>query len=90
MFCANSDFVSNRVASCDSLLEQCQINLEKNKCKESLWEWCSDRDWNISEYPQCGTALVSRYYLEEIQSPILKRVVDNWCKEHPKDAQCKR
>ncbi|WP_249506083.1 hypothetical protein [Fibrobacter sp. HC4] len=89
-YCMDSNFVSNSVASCDSLRKECQESLEKTDCKESLWEWCSDRDWNISEYPQCGTALVSRYYLEEIQSPILKRVVDNWCKEHPKDAQCKR
>lgn len=89
-YCMDSNFVSNSVASCDSLRKECQESLEKTDCKESLWEWCSDRDWNISEYPQCGTALVSRYYLEELESPVLKRVVDLWCEEHPEDKQCKR
>ncbi len=90
MYCARSNFENNDVASCDDLREQCQVSLEKTDCKEYLWEWCSDRDWDIGEYPQCGTALVSRYYLEEMNSPILERVVKNWCEKNPKDSQCKR
>ncbi|PWJ64971.1 hypothetical protein BGX12_11476 [Fibrobacter sp. UWR4] len=89
-YCMEYNFENNSVASCDALREQCQGSLEKTACKDSLWQWCSDRDWNIEKYKQCGTALVSRYYLEKMESPILKRVVDLWCEEHPEDKQCKR
>lgn len=89
-YCMEYNFENNRVASCDALRKQCLESLEKTACKDSLWQWCSDRDWNIKEYEQCGTALVSRYYLEELESPVLKRVVDLWCEEHPEDKQCKR
>ena len=89
-YCMEYNFENNSVASCDALREQCQGSLEKTACKDSLWQWCSDRDWNIGKYRQCGTALVSRYYLEEMESPILKRIVDLWCEEHPEDKQCKR
>ncbi len=89
-YCMEYNFENNSVASCDALREQCQGSLEKNACKDSLWQWCSDRDWNIGKYRQCGTALVSRYYLEEMESPILKRVVDLWCEKHSEDKQCKR
>lgn len=89
-YCMEYNFKNNSVASCDALREQCQESLEKTACKDSLWQWCSDHDWNIEEYKQCGTALVSRYYLEKLESPILKRVVDLWCEEHPGDKQCSR
>lgn len=89
-YCMEYNFENNSVASCDALRKECLEFLEKTDCKDSLWQWCSDRDWNIVEYAQCGTALVSRYYLEEMESPILKRVVDLWCEEHPEDRQCKR
>lgn len=89
-YCMEYNFENNRVASCDDLRKQCLESLEKTACMDSLWQWCSDHDWNIEEYKQCGTALVSRYYLEKLESPILKRVVDLWCEENPKDKQCKR
>ncbi len=89
-YCMEYNFENNSVASCDALRKQCLESLEKTACMDSLWQWCSDRDWNIKENEQCGTALVSRYYLEELESPVLKRVVDLWCEEHPEDKQCKR
>lgn len=89
-YCVASNFASNKIADCKSLKEDCLVSLETTNCKEYLWTWCSDRDWNVVEYPQCGSALVSRYYLEKMESPILKRVVDLWCEEHPEDKQCKR
>lgn len=89
-YCVASNFTSNKIADCKSLKEDCMVSLEKTNCKEYLWTWCSDRDWNIGEYPQCGSALVSRYYLEDVESPILKREVDLWCDEHSKDSQCSR
>ena len=89
-YCVASNFKSNKIADCKKMHEDCQVNLEKTNCKEYLWTWCADRSWDIHEYPQCGTALVSRYYLEEQNSPILRREVDAWCKKHPEDVQCKR
>lgn len=89
-YCVASNFNSNKIADCKNLREDCQENLERTNCKEYLWTWCADRNWNIEEHPQCGTALVSRYYLEEQKSPIVKREVDAWCKNHSEDAQCKR
>lgn len=90
LYCIESDFENNDEADCNSLYKQCQESLERTSCKETEWEWCADRDWNLEEYPQCGTALVSRYYLEEQKSSILKKVVENWCKANPKDKQCSR
>ncbi len=89
-FCVASNFKGNSIAGCEQIYEDCQVNLEKNYCKEYLWNWCADRDWDIGEYSQCGTALVSRYYLEEQNSSILKREVEAWCRANPSDSQCKR
>lgn len=88
-YCVSSNFENNSLAKCDQIYEDCQVSPEKNYCKKYLWQWCSDRDWNYKDYPQCGTGLVSRYYIEELKSSILERVVDSWCKENPKDKQCR-
>ena len=42
-----------------------------------MWIWCADRGWPSSD--QCKNALVSRYYLEEIKSSIIKRNVEVIC-----------
>ena len=83
-YCIASNFKSNKIADCKGLAEQCLENPEKNDCKEYLWTWCADRDWNIGEngYEQCRSALVSRYYLEEIKSPIIEREVKAICSKH--------
>ncbi len=52
---------------------------EQNYCKEYLWLWCADRGWDLDEYEQCKSALVSRYYLQELKSSVLKREVENVC-----------
>ena len=88
-YCIESNFESNSIADCKELYNECQVDLDKNNCKEYLWMWCSDRGWDIESNPQCGTGLVSRYYVEKQQSPILEKVVDAWCKAHPKDKQCR-
>ena len=61
------------------MYEQCIESPEKNNCKEYLWMWCADRDWDTREYPQCNSALVSRYYIEKPKSNILKREVETIC-----------
>ncbi|MCQ2091216.1 MAG: hypothetical protein MJY85_00905 [Fibrobacter sp.] len=88
-YCIASNFKSNSIADCGKIHNDCQVTPEKNYCKKYLWQWCSDRDWNIGDYPQCGTGLVSRYYIEKQKSSILERVVNIWCEEHPEDAQCR-
>ena len=94
-YCVASNFQSNSIADCKELKEQCLETPEKNNCKEYLWQWCADRGWKgleVENY-ECFIGLVSRYYLEEQKSEILKREVqdicdwgrfpicDNWCKE---------
>ena len=98
-YCVASDFNRNhdavqpefldRKTDCSEMYEQCMVSLEKSNCKEYLWQWCSDRNWGV-EYPQCGSALVSRYYLENQKSTIIKDAVNRWCTGHPEDPQCKR
>lgn len=87
-YCVANNFKNNSLAKCDDIYNDCQVAPEKNYCKKYLWQWCSDRDWDMLEYPQCGTGLVSRYIIEKMKSSILERVVKSWCKENPKDKQC--
>lgn len=89
-YCVSSNFESNSIADCKQIYEDCQVAPEKNYCKKYLWQWCSDRDWDYEEHPQCGTGLVSRYVIEKMNSSILKRIVENWCDDHPDDVQCDR
>jgi len=77
-YCVASNFKSNHIADCSALKKECLEGTEKNVCKEYLWEWCADRNWNMS-YEQCRSAFVSRYYIEELKSSILKREVENVC-----------
>jgi hypothetical protein len=81
-YCIASGFKSNSIADCSELKEQCLESPERNKCKEYLWNWCADRGWPnriAIDDSTCSSALVSRYYLEEQNSPILKREVDALC-----------
>ena len=87
-YCFETDFVSKDNADCSVPEEECRISRERTKCKEEFWTWCADRDWNILDLPQCGSALASRVRLEGLKSAILDRVVEQWCAEHGNDRQC--
>ena len=87
-YCVASNFKSTKIADCTQMYEDCQVSLDSNSCKGYIWKWCSDRNWNFEEYPQCGTALVSEYYYEELKSNVLERVVKYWCDAHGEDPQC--
>ena len=78
-YCVASNFKSNHIADCSSLEKECLEGAEKNDCKEYLWEWCADRGWDLEWYGQCKSAFVSRYYIEELKSSILKREVEEIC-----------
>ena len=80
-YCVASNFESNHIADCSALEKECLERAEKTNCKVYLWTWCADRDWNLRDYPQCKSALVSRYYIEGLKSTILKREVENVCRE---------
>lgn len=86
-FCFATDFEND---ACKDLRQKCVVDKEKNECKEDFWEWCSDRAWNIDQFPQCASALISQYYLEEQKSSVIKREIDRWCKENSNEPQCKR
>ena len=87
-YCFETDFVSKDNADCSVPEEECRISRERTKCKEEFWTWCADRDWNILDLPQCGSALASRVRLEGLKSAVLDRVVEQWCAEHRTDRQC--
>ena len=78
-YCVASNFKNNGIADCGKLEKQCLETPEKNDCKEYLWMLCADRNWNMADHPQCESALVSRYYLEEQKSSILEREVKEIC-----------
>jgi len=52
-----------------------------------LVSWCEMQYFPIEKYPVCGTAMVY-YYKSGKNSPILKREVEKWCKEHKDDEMC--
>ncbi len=87
-YCVASNFKSNKIADCGELEEQCVVAPEKNNCKEYLWNWCADRNWDLS-YEQCGAALVSRFYIENVKSSILERTVKELCSEDRYSRTCK-
>ncbi len=78
-YCVANNFKNNNLANCSQLQKDCLERPEKNECKEYLWLWCADRDWNMRNYEQCRSAFVSRYYIEELKSSILKREVEKIC-----------
>lgn len=81
-YCVARDFKSNSIADCSKLKEECMESPEKNSCKEYLWNWCADRGWPnryTIDDTTCNIALISRYYLEKQNSPILKREVEALC-----------
>ena len=80
-YCVASNFVNNKLANCNSLKAECLDSPEKTNCKEYLWQWCADRDWDYNEYPQCGPAMVSRYLVENIKSSIWEKEVKKWCED---------
>ena len=80
-YCVASNFESNHIADCSELYKDCIESAEKTNCKEYLWIWCADRNWNLEKYPQCKYGLVSRYYLEEQKSSVLEREVKAICGE---------
>ena len=102
-YCVASNFESNKIADCSALENECLENPKKTNCKEYLWLWCADRGWNLDEYEQCKSALVSRYYLQDLKSNVLHREVEkvcdglgaepkiceNWCKVKDGRVECK-
>ena len=78
-YCVASNFESNKIADCSALEKDCIESPEKTNCKEYLWLWCADRGWNLDEYEQCKSALVSRYYLQDLKSNVLHREVEKVC-----------
>ena len=88
-YCVASNFKSNSTVECEWEYESCQVESELTACKFYLWQWCSDRGWNLKDLPQCGPALVSRYRLEKQKSSTLKKQVEAWCSAHKEEEQCK-
>ncbi|MCK9183409.1 MAG: hypothetical protein M0P13_11125 [Fibrobacteraceae bacterium] len=88
LYCLANNFPTSD-SYCSTFYKECQESEEKNSCKDSLWTYCADNNWNISSKPQCGTALISRYRLQNIHSTVIKKVVNKWCEENTNDTQCK-
>lgn len=86
--CFERNFASGEGFDCSADEAECLVSRESSDCKEALWQWCADRDWNILDLPQCGSALASRVRLEGLKSAVLDRVVEQWCAEHRTDRQC--
>ncbi len=88
-YCIEKNFQSfHGNYSCEPFYSACIEDEAPNACKESLWEWCGDNDWDIQTYPQCGSAIVSRYRLEKLKSEAIRKFVRGWCETTP-EPQCK-
>jgi len=86
-FCIESGFAEK--SFCPTYERECLESEVENDCNKALWEWCDDRDWNLEEFKQCGSALVNMVKVKKLKSPILERVAENWCQDNPGDFQCK-
>ncbi len=80
-YCVANNFESNKIADCGELKELCLEGADYNYCKDYLWTWCADRNWNM-DYEQCRIALVERYKIEAPKSNILKERVESICREY--------
>ena len=80
-YCVANNFESNKIADCGELKELCLEGADYNYCKDYLWTWCADRNWNM-DYEQCRIALVERYKIEAPKSTILKEQVESICREY--------
>lgn len=87
-YCISSHYKNTNLVNCDSLKDEALDKKEWNEAKEQLWIWCSDRYFNFKEFPQCGSAMVSRYRLQNQYSSVLKKEVQRWCSENQEDLQC--
>jgi len=83
-YCVASNFKSNKIADCSTLEKDCLEDPERNYCKDYLWLWCADRSWDL-DYEQCKSAFVSRYYLQNLKSSVLKREVESICRHRLMD-----
>jgi hypothetical protein len=86
-YCIRNDFPTD-MNSCDAFSNECLVGNQNNTCRIQLWNFCMDRNWDINNHPQCGTALVSYYRESNIISPEFKRVTEQWCRDYPSDPQC--
>ena len=86
-YCIANNFPASQ-SGCSLNYNDCEVSEALNSCKEVLWNWCADRGWPLKNSPQCGTALVSRYRLNNLNSDVLKQVVNTWCEENTDDPQC--
>lgn len=87
-YCIETNFQSFDGNDCEPYRTACITDESKNACKEALWLWCADSDWPILSASPCGSALVSRYRLEKLNSSVLQKVISEWC-AISSDPQCK-
>ncbi|MDR1759630.1 MAG: hypothetical protein LBR60_03780 [Fibrobacter sp.] len=87
-YCVQNNFQNSDSNSCEPFYTACIEDEALNACKESLWEWCGDNDWDMQKNPQCGSAIVSRYRLEKLKSDAIRKFVGMWC-ETASEPQCK-
>jgi hypothetical protein len=90
LYCTYEGFPQNSTAPCDSLQIECQQTEGENDCKTYLWIACEDVQWDYETHPQCGPALVSYVKDKNVNSSILEKQVNNYCKSHPEVYQCQR
>ena len=87
MDCIRNNFAASK-SYCASYKQDCQVSADTSVCKRELWDFCSDRQWNIDSLPQCGPALVSWMRINKVLSIPFQRVRDSWCAAHSSDLQC--
>lgn len=87
-YCIGNDFPAD--AACDAPRKDCLESRGSNACKQALWDYCLDRNWNAGGDPgACGPGLASYCHDRPRLSETLCRHADAWCDAHADSPLCK-
>ncbi len=84
-FCIAHDFTSAN-PTCAEYKTQCLETMGSNSCKQNLWTYCLDNNW---EPNPCKLGLVSYCKDKPRLSEVLCRNADAYCRANPGEALCK-
>ncbi|MGL1903060.1 MAG: hypothetical protein OCC49_13050 [Fibrobacterales bacterium] len=76
---------------CDSIKIQAMTKNEDTKEKGQLFDYCNDREWDRTLFPQCGPGLVlfvDQFKDEGRYSRVLEKEVFKYCSENPQQTVC--
>ncbi|MGL1935752.1 MAG: hypothetical protein OCD01_12060 [Fibrobacterales bacterium] len=87
-YCLNENYLS---PLCDSIKTKAWNTNQNSIEKDQLFDYCSDKQWDMTLFPQCGPGLV--LYVEQLKkegrySRVLEKEAAQYCVENPQQTVC--